>query len=338
MEFTVAPDDFFDLTMEAANNSEAELSQLYLWNPKAKLSEDASVGMLLTLPLIAGDGTVLGVCGFEVSDMLFKMQYTPNNTTFARVFSILAPFEQNMIDASKALMAGSHTVISAGIDGFLEVSADKKGFYHFTSEQNVINSGLYQQVNLYPKDGVHNEQGWALGVVIPWQDLSVYITSMNVRIVLLLITLLAASSLIALFLSRKYIKPVVNVIGKIRDKTYTDYEKTYIQEIDDLMFFLAEQEKHTALTHSTSDSSQGSFTLYEAFVENIETLSPAERLVFNLYMDGYTAKEIADKLFLSINTIKTHNKRIYMKLNVSSRKELLVYVNMMKERDSDLSS
>jgi DNA-binding CsgD family transcriptional regulator len=68
-------------------------------------------------------------------------------------------------------------------------------------------------------------------------------------------------------------------------------------------------------------------------VKNIKTLSPAERAVFNLYMEGYTAPEIARILCLSINTIKTHNKRIYSKLNVTSRKELLVYVKMMQEKD-----
>ena len=57
----------------------------------------------------------------------------------------------------------------------------------------------------------------------------------------------------------------------------------------------------------------------------------AEKAVFNLYLKGHTAKEIADILCLSINTIKTHNKRIYMKLNVSSRKELMVYIKMMEE-------
>ncbi len=48
-------------------------------------------------------------------------------------------------------------------------------------------------------------------------------------------------------------------------------------------------------------------------------------------MKGRTAKEIADILYLSINTIKTHNRRIYMKLNVTSRKELMVYIQMMEE-------
>lgn len=50
-----------------------------------------------------------------------------------------------------------------------------------------------------------------------------------------------------------------------------------------------------------------------------------------MYIRGYKAQEIADELHLSINTIKTHNRRIFAKLNVSTRKELLVYIDMMKE-------
>ena len=72
------------------------------------------------------------------------------------------------------------------------------------------------------------------------------------------------------------------------------------------------------------------------FLENTKTLSPAERSVFDLYVQGYNAKEIAEILYLSINTIKTHNRRIYMKLDVSFRKELLLYVEMLKEAGKEL--
>ena len=71
--------------------------------------------------------------------------------------------------------------------------------------------------------------------------------------------------------------------------------------------------------------------MFEQFLQNVKTLSQAERKVFDLYIRGYKAQEIADELHLSINTIKTHNRRIFAKLNVSTRKELLVYIDMMKE-------
>ena len=100
--------------------------------------------------------------------------------------------------------------------------------------------------------------------------------------------------------------------------------KTHIPEIDDLIEFLSTQDE-------APDPLPGQSALCQEFVKNIDTLSAAEQAVFDLYMRGHTAREIAEILCLSINTIKTHNRRIYMKLNVTSRKELMVYIQMMEE-------
>lgn len=103
-------------------------------------------------------------------------------------------------------------------------------------------------------------------------------------------------------------------------------KKTSILEIDDLISFLQEQEAQKQQISSDAD-----MTGFVNFQNNIEKLSNAERNVFNLYLEGYSAQEIADKLFISINTVKSHNRRIYTKLEISSRKELLIYAKMLKK-------
>ena len=72
---------------------------------------------------------------------------------------------------------------------------------------------------------------------------------------------------------------------------------------------------------------------FHAFKNNIKKLSRAETAVFNMYVEGYSADDIAKKLFISINTIKSHNKNIYSKLNITSRKEIMIYARMMKTDD-----
>ncbi len=52
-------------------------------------------------------------------------------------------------------------------------------------------------------------------------------------------------------------------------------------------------------------------------------LSRQERNVQNLMLQGKTNKEIANELFISISTVKTHITNIYSKLKVSNRQELL---------------
>jgi two-component system response regulator NreC len=57
----------------------------------------------------------------------------------------------------------------------------------------------------------------------------------------------------------------------------------------------------------------------------IEPLTPREHEVMLLIAKGFTNSEIADKLTLSINTIKTHRSNIYSKLGFNDRASLVGY-------------
>ncbi len=51
-------------------------------------------------------------------------------------------------------------------------------------------------------------------------------------------------------------------------------------------------------------------------------LTPSERQVVELAVEGMSNPRIAQKLFLSTNTVKTHLQRAYRKLGITSRGEL----------------
>jgi DNA-binding CsgD family transcriptional regulator len=52
-------------------------------------------------------------------------------------------------------------------------------------------------------------------------------------------------------------------------------------------------------------------------------LTPAEGRVARLAAEGLGNREIAEQLWLSVNTVGTHLRRIYAKLGIHSRRELL---------------
>lgn len=63
------------------------------------------------------------------------------------------------------------------------------------------------------------------------------------------------------------------------------------------------------------------------FNENLHTLTFTERAIFDLYLDGRSTKEVMSSMNIKENTLKYHNKNIYSKLGVSSRKQLLHIAN-----------
>lgn len=57
---------------------------------------------------------------------------------------------------------------------------------------------------------------------------------------------------------------------------------------------------------------------------NVETdLSPRELEVLRLIAAGHSNQEIADQLFLSLNTIKKHNSQLYAKLGAVRRTQAI---------------
>ena len=68
--------------------------------------------------------------------------------------------------------------------------------------------------------------------------------------------------------------------------------------------------------------------LFETFLEQVETLTVSEKRILHFYIEGYDAAEITEKAFLSMSTVRKHSGNIYRKLNISSRDELMLYVDL----------
>ena len=69
----------------------------------------------------------------------------------------------------------------------------------------------------------------------------------------------------------------------------------------------------------------------EMFSDGFRELTPAEKHIYGLYIEGKTTAEIREELNITENTLKYHNKNIYSKLGVSSKKELLEVAKMVEK-------
>ena len=173
-----------------------------------------------------------------------------------------------------------------------------------------------------------------------------------------------------LFMSKKYVSPILKKIDQV--KYSGDHgEQLKIREIDDLFDYLAQRdvayeeqlnilqaakqaaEEEAQRTKAAYEKALEEYELaqneilhltedqkkkivledYDYFICNLKTLTPTESRIYELYLEGKTAQEIAAILGIQENTMKYHNKNIYGKLGVSSRKQLLRFAALKQQQD-----
>ena len=71
----------------------------------------------------------------------------------------------------------------------------------------------------------------------------------------------------------------------------------------------------------------------ELFAAGICRLTPKEQMLYQCYISGMNTSQIMQQLNIKENTLKYHNKNLYGKLGVSSRKQLLELYKQAKDVD-----
>jgi DNA-binding CsgD family transcriptional regulator len=70
----------------------------------------------------------------------------------------------------------------------------------------------------------------------------------------------------------------------------------------------------------------------ERFLEG--KLTPREREIVRLILLGFPTSKVAERLGLSVNTIKNHKKRLYFKLDITTERELFTnFVSFLFQED-----
>lgn len=96
----------------------------------------------------------------------------------------------------------------------------------------------------------------------------------------------------------------------------------------------ASDETEASETTETNTESEEPIDEHQRFCDGISLLTVTERKIFDLYVSGKSTAETAEAVGIKENTLKFHNKNIYQKLGVSSRKQLLYYANLSNETEA----
>ena len=356
MEFDITDQDFFTEVMDTAReNPNLALSRLYYWSGRVILKGNSEAGFLLCVPLRTSAGEVFGLCGVEVSDRMFKSLYTPEGGSFESIFTVMAPNCESGLCTSKGLVAGNTYLTGTRWDFDLASEDNHDGFHHYSGGEELY-AGKTSSLHLYPNGSPYEEQAWSCSILMPKDILHDAVNGSTSYFTYSIIVLLIISVLASAVISRYYLRPVNQAFNQIKNNAYADNDRTErYSEISDLFDYLSQRDREHDIAlqqqQQQMDELKGEHQKaqteisrlaysrksevdpdnYQTFLANLKSLTPTEKLVFNHYLDGKNAKEIMAILNIKETTLKYHNRNIYDKLGVSSRKELLRYAALMRQ-------
>ncbi len=321
------------------------------------LSGTSEEAMAFLTPLFGADGTYYGICGFEISKNYFK-DYFAQPTIFEQLICTFSKTtEDGKIDCENVFWTGSISGYSLMPGGTLVPKETDGSFIEFVGENNFV--AVKKEVTVC-------DTSYTLVAMQPKSELDKTIAINVTKIVLVCFLLVFTAVALCVIFSRKFVAPVIKSLEKIRMQEHAG-TKSDIIEIDDLFVYLAEQDRlrdqetdklkrrndelATVTETQTAEIDKRQAEIerlaysrkteidpdnYQAFKIGLKELTKTEKTVFNLYLQGKTADEIAEILNIRESTLKFHNHNILEKLGVSSRKQMLRYATLLKQETQNL--
>lgn len=101
---------------------------------------------------------------------------------------------------------------------------------------------------------------------------------------------------------------------------------------------ISEADEKTVTTALPTETTEEAFSpaysdeFLEDFKKGVEALTQTEKCIYNFYLEKKSTKDILSEQNITENTLKFHNKNIYGKLGVSSRKQLVEVAEILNKR------
>lgn len=368
-----------------------ELNKSFIMTQVTPLEDSWEKVRLFLFPLLDNQGKVIGVCGYELSNLYYQLRSAPVSYQDTPMINGLLDKDDNDTYMGQ--------LVDESILGEWPLVAQKHGKYIRFSSSSTNYIGKLVPVEI--ANGTHY-----LAIMLPENVYNEMLASARTKAVaifgLILLLFLASGYL----LNKKYVEPIVGDLQKLRNnpnlkpssnlqelhEIYTAWQNSNYQnkekllsleqekslaqqeyeravhnlqsialkqqelqkQYDDLQAILKEQgrrltEKMELLQKEKEEAErqyasaqhimQGYLNKemppidedsYNMFVNNLSQLTAKERAIFDLYSAGLVPKEVTAKLGITENTLKYHNKNIYGKLGIKSRKELLQCIKYMQ--------
>ena len=298
------------------------LAENALWTERFRLTDTWENVMLLMVPILGNDGSVLGVCGLELSELYFLLSYPSEESGFGSMVTLLAPMSGDTLLLSHG-MAGRLEETYLNTEEVLQVEEGKYFNRYIGSSQTFL--GVHTRMDLRMADG---SQLYAVTLVPE----AAYLRAVSLERTLWMlgaVVVLGILLALSIYLSRSFAQPISQSLESIRNEGPLRKGCSGVSELDELFDFI--QAKMQAMGGSQLPSTIEE--LFSSIAQRAAGLTPTEHNILRYYADGKGISEVAEEACISINTVRRHNANIYQKLGVGSREELLLYIELFRRSD-----
>ena len=328
----------------------------YILSPTVEIPDTWERARYIYVPVYGQKDDVIGICGFEINDMYFQLSKKTNDDKLGQLIGALV--DENQEAFTCQFNSSRYNTIDSGCVKITE--KDGNTIFDFGTEKCIGKA----------KSVILGDSTFTVVLMITEAQFNALVQRGQIKTVGIIFSVVLIMFAYCLFMSRKYVAPILKKIEQIKDSR-NDSEQLNISEFDDLFDFIekrssvleeqlqslkaakqaAEDEAARAkeayekaleeyeLAKSEilhlSEESKTEIVLedYEYFLCNLKTLTPQEMRIYELYAEGKTTAEIAALIGIKENTMKYHNKNIYAKLGVSSRKQFLRFASLKQIQD-----
>lgn len=211
------------------------LAKSYFLTEKFTLPGTSEEAVLMVSPIIGSDGTIYGVCGYEVSASYFAT-YHAQPTKIAHLTCLLTTGGAASLDADGGMSCGVSGAYYRIPTGELSVKSAGEGLSYFGGDE-VSYIGLTKEISLSPNNEPHT-----LAVMMLRADYDKAVTKAFFQNTVLWALLLFFAVSCCLYFSRHYLRPILNGLEQIKSEDRAAMQSS-VPEINDLFVFLAEQDR-----------------------------------------------------------------------------------------------
>ncbi len=345
--------DFF-----ASGKAQFDGSVRYALSSTVEIPDTWEKARYVYVPIHDIKGDIIGVCGFEISDLLFRLSHKADESDLGLIVC-------GLIDEKDSSYTGQFN------SGRYNISESNNEQPTISEKGNLTHFDFGTEKCIGKTDIVSiGSNNFIIAVMMPESSYDDIITKEQLKLVLIFLIIAVLALCCCIYMSKKYISPIVRKFDQIKSKEKCE-STTKITEIDDLFVFLEQKdlyfeeqlktleaakqiaEDEASKTKTAYDTALKEYELakleierlsdahqseinaedYSYFINSLGTLTSTESKIYELYLDGKKADEISDIMGITQNTLKYHNKNIYSKLGISSRKQLLKYASLKKYQD-----